>query len=204
MRLKQKKLLGDNQLKKRKVRKKKQKRKIERKRREKSKKGKENMSNILVQNLSYPHAPSKRDNARHYARFLDIFSWFQINIPFSEDLEEMPTYAKFMKGILTKKIRQTDQETITIDDSCSTIIRRTLPQKESDLGRVTLPVTIGNVISYEKVRKYGLKTTRMTLQFARKSITCPHGVTEDVLVKIDKFLFPVDFVVIDMEENDDA
>lgn len=44
----------------------------------------------------------------------------------------------------------------------------------------------------------------MTLQLADKSITRPHGVSEDVLVKVDKFLFLIDFVVIDMEEYDDA
>lgn len=40
----------------------------------KNQKGREKMSNILVQNFPNPHAPSKKDNARHYARFLDIFS----------------------------------------------------------------------------------------------------------------------------------
>lgn len=49
-----------------------------------------------------------------------------------------------MKDILTKKRRYTDQETITLDASCSAIIQRTLPRKEGDSERVTLPVTIGN------------------------------------------------------------
>jgi hypothetical protein len=44
----------------------------------------------------------------------------------------------------------------------------------------------------------------MTLQLADKSTTRPHGVAEDVLVKVDKFLFPIDFVVIEMEEDEDA
>jgi hypothetical protein len=57
----------------------------------------------------------------------------------------MPTYAKFMKEILTKKRRFNDNEVIQLDASCSAIIQRTLPKKEKDPGRVTLPVTIGNV-----------------------------------------------------------
>lgn len=85
-------------------------------------KEKEKMKSILVQHLPYPHAPSKKDNARHYARFLDIFSRLQINIPFFEALEQMPTYAKFMKDILTNKRRYTYQETINLDASCSAII----------------------------------------------------------------------------------
>ncbi|XP_045802249.1 uncharacterized protein LOC123895808 [Trifolium pratense] len=98
-----------------------------------------------VQHLPYPHAPSKKDKERQYARFLDIFKRLQINIPFAEALEQMPTYAKFMKEILTKKRKYDDDEVIQLDASCSAIIQRTLPTKEKDPGRVTLPVTIGNV-----------------------------------------------------------
>lgn len=108
----------------------------------KNQKEKEKMKINLVQRLSYLHVPSKKDNARNYVRFLDILSRFQINIPFSEALEQMPTYAKFMKEILTNKMRYMDKETINLNVSCSAIIQRTLPQKETDPGRVTLPITI--------------------------------------------------------------
>ena len=43
--------------------------------------------------------------------------------------------------------------------------------------------------------------TRMTLQLANRSITRPYGVIEDVLVKVQQFTFPVDFVVMDIEED---
>jgi len=45
--------------------------------------------------------------------------------------------------------------------------------------------------------------TRMTLQLADRSITKPYGVIEDVLVKVKHLIFPVDFVVIDIEEDAD-
>ncbi|CAJ2654820.1 unnamed protein product [Trifolium pratense] len=176
----------------------------------------------LPQHLPYPHAPSKKDKERQYARFLDIFKRLQINIPFSEALEQMPTYAKFMKEILTKKRRYNDDEVIQLDASCSAIIQRTLPTKEKDPGRVTLPVTIGNVnvgkalidlgssinlIPLSVIQRVGgldITRTRMTLQLADKSITRPSGMAEDVLVKVDKFIFPIDFVVMDIEEDDDV
>ncbi|GAU34191.1 hypothetical protein TSUD_162920 [Trifolium subterraneum] len=134
----------------------------------------------------------------------------------------MPTYAKFMKEILTKKRRVTDEETIHLDASCSAIIQRTLPQKEKDPGRVTLPVTIGNVnvgkalidlgssinlIPLSVIERIGgldITRTRMTLQLADKTVTRPSGIAEDVLVKVDKFMFPIDFVVMDIEEDDDV
>ena len=53
-------------------------------------------------------------------------------------------------------------------------------------------------------RKLGLgemKQTTISLQLADQSIKYPHGITEDVLVKVDKFIFPTDFVVLDMEED---
>nr|KYP44895.1 hypothetical protein KK1_033575 [Cajanus cajan] len=45
------------------------------------------------------------------------------------------------------------------------------------------------------------RPTRMTLQLADRSVKYPHGIVEDVLVKVDKFFFPVDFVVMGMEED---
>ncbi|CAJ2659838.1 unnamed protein product [Trifolium pratense] len=134
----------------------------------------------------------------------------------------MPTYAKFMKEILTKKRKFDDDEVIQLDASCSAIIQRTLPTKEKDPGRVTLPVTIGNVnvgkalidlgssinlIPLSVIKRIGgldVTRTRMTLQLADKSITRPSGMAEDVLVKVDKFMFPIDFVVMDIEEDDDV
>ncbi|XP_058745879.1 uncharacterized protein LOC131618729 [Vicia villosa] len=137
-------------------------------------------------------------------------------------LEQMPKYAKFMKDILTKKKRYSEEETILLDARCSAIIQKTLPKKEADPGRVTLPVTIGghyignglvdlgssiNLIPLSIINRLGnieMKPTRMTLQLADKSLTSPYGVAQDMLVKVDKFLFPVDFVVVDMEEDRDV
>jgi hypothetical protein len=46
-----------------------------------------------------------------------------------------------------------------------------------------------------------VKPTRMTLQLANRSLKFLYGVAEDVLVKVDKFVFPVDFVIMDIEED---
>jgi hypothetical protein len=44
-----------------------------------------------------------------------------------------------------------------------------------------------------------LKPTSMTIQLADRSVKRPRGIIEDVLVKVDTFYFPVDFVVLDIE-----
>jgi len=69
----------------------------------------------IASTLPYPYAPSKNDKEKQYLHFLDIFKKLQINIPFSEALEQMPTYAKFMKELLTKKRRITNDEIVELE-----------------------------------------------------------------------------------------
>ncbi|XP_075473881.1 uncharacterized protein LOC142504928 [Primulina tabacum] len=94
-------------------------------------------------------------------------------------LAQMTSYAKILKDILTKKRKLVDFETVTLSEECSAILQNKLPPKLKD------PV----------------KPTTISLQLADRSIKYPRGVIEDVLVKVDKFIFPVDFVVLDMEED---
>ena len=59
-----------------------------------------------------------------------------------------------------------------------------------------------NLLPYTVYQQLGLgelKPTRMTLQLADRSVKYLRGVLEDVLVRIDTFVFPVDFVVLDTE-----
>jgi len=45
------------------------------------------------------------------------------------------------------------------------------------------------------------KQTAFSLHLADRSINYPLGVIEDVLVKVDKFYFPADFIILDIEED---
>ena len=54
------------------------------------------------------------------------------------------------------------------------------------------------------IRRLGLGEacpTRFTLQLADRSLKHPRGVIEDILVKVDKFVFLADFIILDMEED---
>ncbi|XP_022881095.1 uncharacterized protein LOC111398428 [Olea europaea var. sylvestris] len=141
-------------------------------------------------------------------------------LPFPQHaLEQMPNYAKFMKKVMSKKRKLEEYETVKLTEECSGIIQKKLPQKRKDPGSFTIPCTIGSS-SFEKAlcdlgasinlmplsvfKKLGLgevKLTTMTLQLADRSLTYPRGIIEDMLVKVDKFIFPADFVVLDMEED---
>ena len=88
-----------------------------------------------------------------------------------------------------------------------------------DPGNFTIPCTIGNhefrkalcdssasinMILMSVVRRLSLgklTPTIMSLQMADRSMAQPEGILEDVLVKVRKFIFPVDFLVIDLEED---
>ncbi|XP_019433900.1 PREDICTED: uncharacterized protein LOC109340637 [Lupinus angustifolius] len=171
-----------------------------------------------LKDLPYPKRPSKKDKERQYARFLDLFKNLQINIPFMEAMKQMPVYAKFMKDLLTKK-RKMSEETVTLEAGCSAIIQKSLPEKTKDPISFTIPVTIGelsvgkalldlgasiNLMPMSMLKRIGdleIKPTRMTLQLADRSVKYPYGVVEDVLVKVDGLVFPVDFVIMDIEED---
>ncbi|XP_015970424.1 uncharacterized protein LOC107493905 [Arachis duranensis] len=131
----------------------------------------------------------------------------------------MPLYAKFLKELMTRKRNWGEKETIVLTEECSAIIQKKLPQKMKDLGSFQIPCIIGdihiekalcdlgasiNLMSLTMMRRIKIekaKPTRMELQLADRTFKFPHGVVEDLLVKVEKFIFPVDFVVLDMEEE---
>ncbi|XP_050898001.1 uncharacterized protein LOC127104904 [Lathyrus oleraceus] len=166
--------------------------------------------------------PKKETKVRQFNKFMDMLTKIQINIPFCEALEHMHVYAKFMKEILLRKIKLKHDENIVLAEECSAIIQRKLPLKLTDLGRFTIMCSIGslrighalfdlgasiNLMSLSMMRKlnYGeSKPTKMTLALVDQSITCPYGVLEDVLVRVDELLFPVDFVILNMHEDSET
>ena len=97
-----------------------------------------------------------------------------------------------------------------LSEECSAILQKKLSQKLKDSGSFTLPCTIGDsffdkvlcdlgasinlmpLSIYRKLRLGEMKQTTISLQLANRSIKYSHGIIEDVLVKVDKFIFPAD------------
>ena len=169
--------------------------------------------------IPYPQRLKKHKLDKQFTKFMDVFKKLHINIPFADALEQMPSYVKFMKDILSQKRRLADFETVNLTEECSVILQRKLPQKLKDPGSFPIPCTIGNAI-FERAlcdlgasinlmplsifKRLGLgeaRPTIVTLQLADISLKHPRGVIEDVLVKVDKFIFPAYFIVLDMEED---
>ncbi|KAK0606803.1 hypothetical protein LWI29_004553 [Acer saccharum] len=131
----------------------------------------------------------------------------------------IPYPQRFLKELLSNKRKLEEFETVALTEECSAILQNKLPPKLKDPGKFTIPCTIGhvkfesalidsgasiNLMPYSVFKKLGIgevKPTRVTLQLADRSIKHPHGVLEDVLMKVGKFYFPVDFVILEMEED---
>ncbi|KAK5771712.1 hypothetical protein PVK06_047952 [Gossypium arboreum] len=131
----------------------------------------------------------------------------------------MPNAVKFLKELLTNKRKLDEASHVELNAICSAILQNKLANKLKDPGSFTIPCLIGsldvnnaladlgasiNVMPYKMFKQLGLgkpKQTRMSIQLADKTIRFPRGIIEDVLVKIDKFIFLVDFVLLDIEED---
>ncbi|RVW66376.1 hypothetical protein CK203_066002 [Vitis vinifera] len=106
-----------------------------------------------------------------------------------------------------------------LTEQVSAIIQSKSPVKYKDPGCPTISVNIGgthvekalldlgasvNLLPYSVYKQLGLgglKPTTMTLSLADRSVKIPRGVIEDVLVQVDKFYYPVDFVVLDTDST---
>ncbi|GKA20069.1 DNA-directed DNA polymerase [Tanacetum coccineum] len=99
---------------------------------------------------------------------------------------------------------------------------RNLPQKEKDPGSFTLPCFINNICfdkalvdlgasvsimpfsTYTNLDLGVLSHTRLTIELTDRTIKQPRGIAENVLVRIGKFVFPIDFIILDIPKDDDV
>ncbi|XP_038896008.1 uncharacterized protein LOC120084188 [Benincasa hispida] len=168
-------------------------------------------------NAPFSRCLMKKNDEQQFKCFLELLRQLNINIPLIEALEQMPTYVKFFKDILTKKRRVGENEVITLTQECNALVSNSLPKKRKNPGSFTVPCSIGgldvghalcdlgasiNLMSFSIFKKLGIseaQPTFVTLQLADGTIKYPEGKIEDVLVKVDNFIFPVDFIFLNYE-----
>ena len=141
----------------------------------------------------------------------------KVNISFLDMIKQVPMYAKFLKDLCTVKRGFNVNKKAFLTEQVSAIIECKTPVKYKDPGCPTISVNIGgicvekalldlgasvNLLPFSMYKKLGLgelKPTTITLSLADRSIKIPKGTFEDVLIQVDKFYYPVDFVVLDTE-----
>ncbi|XP_016667595.1 uncharacterized protein [Gossypium hirsutum] len=137
-----------------------------------------------------------------------------INIPLVEALEQMPNYVKFMKDIISKNKKLSEFETVALTKECSAFLQNKLPPKMKDPVSFIIPCNIGESYCGKALCNLGVginlmpksifwmlgigevRTATMMLKLAGRSLAYPEGKIEDVLVRVDKFIFPIDFIVL--------
>ena len=141
----------------------------------------------------------------------------KVNIPLVEMIKQVPTYAKSLKDLCRVKKGLGIDKNAFLTEQVSSIIQYKTLVKYKDPGSPTISVNIGgicidkalldlgasvNLLPYSVYKQLGLgdlKPTNITISLADRSVKIPKGIVKDVLVKVDKFYYPVDFVVLDTE-----
>ncbi|XP_061368130.1 uncharacterized protein LOC133311126 [Gastrolobium bilobum] len=123
------------------------------------------------------------------------------------------------EGILSSKRRIEEFETVALTKECSSILSSKVPPKLEDPGFVTIPCIIGdrnigralcdlgcsiNLMHASIFKQLEIKSspTTLTLQLADRSIVYPEGKVENILVKVEIFIFLADFIILDCEVDE--
>nr|GEX53886.1 reverse transcriptase domain-containing protein [Tanacetum cinerariifolium] len=152
-------------------------------------------------------------------KLFQIFHDFHFDISFADALLLMPKFASTIKSLLTNKDKLFELAKVPFNENCSAMLLKKLPEKLGDPGKFLIPCNFPGIDVCHALADLGasinlmplsiwknlslpeLTPTRMTLELADRSIARPKGVAEDVFVKVGKFYFPTDFVVVDFEAD---
>ncbi|GJV01594.1 reverse transcriptase domain-containing protein [Tanacetum coccineum] len=174
-------------------------------------------------NILYPsrrNDQKSRDKASNQMeKIFQIFQDLRFDISFADALLLMPRFAPTIRNLLMNKEKWLELAKITLNENCSAMLLKMLPEKLGDPGKFLIlcnfpgmdvchaladlgaSINLMPLSIWKKLSLPELTPTQMTLELADRSITHPKGVTEDVFVKVGSFHFPIDFVVVDFEAD---
>ncbi|GJX96807.1 reverse transcriptase domain-containing protein [Tanacetum coccineum] len=127
----------------------------------------------------------------------------------------MPKFSSTFKNLLSNKEKLFEVANTPVNENCSAVILKKLPKKLVDLGKFLIPCNFPEIAEclaladlgarinlmplsiWKKLSLPELTPTQMILELADRSTTRPTGIAEDVFVRVGKFHFPADFVVVD-------
>ncbi|GJW67308.1 reverse transcriptase domain-containing protein [Tanacetum coccineum] len=118
-------------------------------------------------------------------KFVEIFRELHFELSFADALLHMLKFASMFKSLLNNKEKLFDLAKTPVNENCSAVILKKLPEKLRDLGKFLIPCDFLELVEC------------LVLADLDRSTTSPSGIAEDVFVKVGKFHFPADFVVVD-------
>nr|GEV22615.1 reverse transcriptase domain-containing protein [Tanacetum cinerariifolium] len=152
-------------------------------------------------------------------KFFQIFQDLHFDISFADALLLMLKFASTVKSLLTNKDKLFELAKIPLNQNCSAMLLKKLPEKLGDPGKFLIPcdfpgmhvchaladlsasINLMPLSIWKNLSLPELTPNRMTLELVNGSITRPKGVVEDVFVKVGRFHFLTDFVVVDFEAD---
>nr|GEW11080.1 reverse transcriptase domain-containing protein [Tanacetum cinerariifolium] len=152
-------------------------------------------------------------------KFFQIIQDLHFDISFADSLLLVLKFASTIKSLLANKDKSFELAKIPLNENCSAMLLKKLPEKIGDPGKFLIPcdfsgmdvchaladlgasINLMHLSIWKKLSLPELTPTQMTLELANRSITRPKGVAKDVSVKVWKFHFPTDFVVVDFEAD---
>ncbi|XP_019168030.1 PREDICTED: uncharacterized protein LOC109163779 [Ipomoea nil] len=173
----------------------------------------------MVIPLPFPSRLAKSKRNEEEKEILETFRKIEVNIPLLDAIKQIPRYAKFLKELCTNKRKLKGNEMVSMGESVSAILQKKLPPKCKNPGMFAIPCKIGNVkieramldlgasinvmplSVYSSLTVGPLKGTSIIIQLADRSNVYPVGVLENVLVQVDGLVFPADFYIVDIEED---
>ncbi|GJZ25007.1 reverse transcriptase domain-containing protein [Tanacetum coccineum] len=174
---------------------------------------------------SIPYPSRRNDEKRHektndkIEKFYKIFQDMSFEISLADALILMPKFASTLKALIGNKEKLSEMARTPLNEHCSAVILNKLPEKLRDPGKFLIPcdfprmdeclalANLGasiNLMPLSVWKKHSLPEltpTCMTLELADRSITKPIGIAKDVYLKVGKFKFPADFVVVNFDAD---
>ncbi|CAM8978924.1 unnamed protein product [Rhodiola kirilowii] len=172
--------------------------------------------------VPFPQRLNKSKLDAHFQRFVEMLKKLYVTLPFHEVITQNPTYAKFLKDIVSNRRVIEESSMVALNAECSAIVQSRMPGKMQDQGSFSIPISLGKIeidralcdlwasISlipyslYEKIDMGELHPTTISLKLADRSSRIPNGVLRDVPIKVGKFFIPVDFYVLDMDSEQET
>nr|GEY98279.1 reverse transcriptase domain-containing protein [Tanacetum cinerariifolium] len=170
-------------------------------------------------NLPYPSRLAKEKLREKddilAAKFMEIFRDLHFELSFTDALIHMPKFAPMFKKLLNNKDKWIELTKTPLNENCFALVLKKLLEKLGDPGRFLIAcdfsefdnclaladlgasINLMPLLIWKKLRLPTLNDTKMVLELADRTISKPTDVAENIFVKVGKFYFPADFVVLD-------
>ncbi|CAM8900491.1 unnamed protein product [Rhodiola kirilowii] len=152
---------------------------------------------------------------------MDKIRTLYITMPFTDAITQIPTYAKFMKRILTGKRKIDGTEIVALSEECSAAMHQPMPPKLKYSGSFSIPCDISGITIhcalcdlgasvsimpyslYAKLNLGDLCPINISICLVDRSCRLPKGILKDVPIKVKNIYIHANFIVLEISEGID-